>query len=52
MAGTPRRVSGGGLSGLHYGLITFVIVSVASLAFGIYELTLVEELKPFLGDAA
>ena len=45
MAGTPRRASGGGLSGLHYGLITFVIVSVASLAFGIYELTLVEELK-------
>lgn len=45
MAGTPRRASGGGLSGLHYGLISFVIVSVASVAFGIYELTLVEDLK-------
>lgn len=45
MAGTPRRMSGGSLSGLHYGLITFVIVSVASLAFGIYELTLVEDLR-------
>lgn len=42
MAGAPRRVSGGGLTGLHYGLITFVVISVACLAGFIYQLTIVK----------
>ncbi|MBN2448254.1 MAG: hypothetical protein JXO22_16120, partial [Phycisphaerae bacterium] len=38
MAGRPAS-RGGGLTGLHYGLIAFVIVSVAALAGFIMQLT-------------
>lgn len=51
MAGrpAPRRASGGGLTGLHYGLISFVIISVASLGGFIWQLTRVKGLE---GEAA
>ena len=43
MAGRPATVRGGGLTGLHYGLIVFVVVSVASLGGFIFQLTKVKE---------
>lgn len=39
MAGRPATVRGGGLTGLHYGLIIFVILSVAFLGLFILQLT-------------
>jgi predicted nucleic acid-binding Zn-ribbon protein len=42
MATAPRRMSGGGLTGLHYALIVFVILTVASLGAFIYTLTIVQ----------
>lgn len=41
----PRRASGPGLTGLHYGLISFVIISVASLGGFIWQLTRVKALE-------
>lgn len=43
MAGRPASVRGGGLTGLHYGLITFVVLTVASLGGFIFQLTRVKE---------
>ena len=42
MAGRPATVRGGGLTGLHYGMITFVVISVASLGGFIFQLTKVK----------
>ncbi len=42
MATAPRRISGGGLTGLHYALIVFVILTVAALGAFIYTLTVVQ----------
>ncbi|MGD8453068.1 MAG: hypothetical protein PVJ57_14715 [Phycisphaerae bacterium] len=43
MAGRPATVRGGGLTGLHYGLIAFVVISLVSLAGFILQLTKVKE---------
>ena len=45
MAGRPATVRGGGLTGLHYGLIAFVIISVGSLGLFIFQLTKVKAVE-------
>lgn len=39
MAGRPVAARGGGLTGLHYGLITFVILTVLALVLFVLQLT-------------
>lgn len=51
MAGRPATVRGGGLTGLHYALITFVIVAVAALGGLIFLLTGVKEKEERAGRA-
>lgn len=43
MAGRPAPSRGGGLTGLHYGLIFFVFVSLAALGGFVFQLTKVKE---------
>ena len=43
MAGRPATVRGSGLTGLHYGLIAFVIIAVAAMGLFIFQLTKVKE---------
>lgn len=47
MAGRPasRRVVGGGLSGLHYGLFSSIFITVAAVGGFIWQLTSVESIK-------
>ena len=39
MAGRPAPARGGGLSGVHYGMISFAIVSVLATALSVFALT-------------
>lgn len=51
MAGRPAVARGGGLTGVHYGLIAFVIVSVLALAGFIFALTNLKRAQDEAADA-